>query len=397
MTIETAMWFALGFLVAAVLGLVLMASLWRRAVRLTTRRVEASVPADAEAALAEKDLQAARFARDLRRHELALADLRRRNTEERVAVGRQTIALDEMRQARDAEIARVEAGLAREAARAEEIAAREATIRQRDEDLASARTTIGRLEETVADLETTIASLENTVQERDVEIATRKTEVVARETQIEALQAELAEKKGRIDELRKTLGLAETVVTQEKDRADRLDRRIERLVADVADREEIADRRHRELERARQALTSANARIAALNQRSDGTPAARVGDNVEHSVDLLERQKADLEARLETAERERDRLAAKLADVDRSRPPSDGATIRTALREQMADLAAEMVRLTSAVERGDGAIAEILARPETGAGPRPSLADRIRAVRAAQGAAAARGRAGRAG
>ena len=58
MTIETAMWFALGFLVAAVLGLVLMASLWRRAVRLTTRRVEAGVPADAEAALARADVVA---------------------------------------------------------------------------------------------------------------------------------------------------------------------------------------------------------------------------------------------------------------------------------------------------------------------------------------------------
>ncbi len=391
MTIETAMWFALGFLVAAVAALVLMASLWRRAVRLTTRRVAAGVPADAEAALAEKDLQAARFARDIRRHELALADLRRRNTEERVAVGRQTIALDEMRQARDAEIARVEAGLGREAGLAEEIAARDAAIRQRDEDLAAARAAIGRLEETIADHETTIGSLENTVQERDVEIAARKLEIDARQTQIEGLQTELGEKKARIDELRKTLGLAETVVAQEKDRADRLDRRIERLVADVADREEIADRRHRELERARQALTSANARIAALNQKPDGAAAARLGDNVEHSVDLLERQKADLEVRLETAERERDRLAAKVREIERGRPSNDQAATRERLREQIADLAAEMVRLSGAVERGDGTIAAILARPEAEGGPRPSLADRIRAVRAAQSAAVARG------
>ncbi|MDK9697720.1 MAG: hypothetical protein OEL76_15165 [Siculibacillus sp.] len=386
MTIEWAMWFALGFLVAAVSALVLMSALWRRAVRLTTRRVAASVPPDAEAALAEKDFQAARFARDIRRMELALSDLRRRNTEERVAVGRQTIALDEMRQARDAEIARVEAGLAREAGLAAEIAARDATLQERAEELTARAATIGRLEDTVADHETTIASLNRSIEERDVEIAARRLEIEARETQIDGLKSEIAQKNGRIDELRKTLGLAETVVAQEKDRADRLDRRIERLVADVADREEIADRRHRELERARHALTSANARIAALTQKSDGGEGGpRLGDNADRSIELLETQKRELENRLEAAEGERDRLAAALRERDRT---GDGVATRTHLREEIADLAAEMVRLADAVEGNDARIAEILAAPGPVDGPRPSLADRIRALRAAQKSAA---------
>jgi chromosome segregation ATPase len=394
MTIEWAMWFALGFLVAAVMALVLMASLWRRAVRLTTSRIAGSVPKDATAALAEKDLQAARFARDVRRFELTLADLRRRNTEERVAVGRQTIALDEMRQARDAEIARVEAGLAREAALTAEIAARDTALAERAEELAARVATIARHEETIADHETTISSLSNSIAGRDVEIASRKLEIDAKETQIDALKAEILQKNARIDELRKTLGLAETVVAQEKDRADRLDRRIERLVADVADREEIADRRQRELERARQALTSANARIAALTRKAEGgDEAAKLGDNVERSVDLLEHEKRELEARLEAAERERDRLAATMRETDRGRPDGDGASARAKLREEIADLAAEMVRLTGAVEGGDAKIAEILAASSPGDGPRPSLADRIRALRAAQkSGAGARGR-----
>jgi chromosome segregation ATPase len=333
--------------------------------------------------LAEKDLQAARFARDVRRFELTLSDMRRRNTEERVAVGRQTIALDEMRQARDAETARVEAGLAREAALTAEIAARDATLAERAENLATRNATIVRLEETIADHETTIASLHGTIEGRDVEIATRKLDIDAKETRIEALEAEIRQKSGRIDELRKTLGLAETVVAQEKDRADRLDRRIERLVADVADREEIADRRQRELERSRQALTSANARIAALSQKlesADGEP--RPGDNVEHSVELLENRTRDLESHLEAVERERDRLAAALRETETG--PAGGAATRAKLREEIADLAAEMVRLTGAVENGDGKIAEILAASSGGDGPRPSLADRIRALRAAQ-------------
>ena len=394
MTIEWAMWFALGFLVAAVTALVLMASLWRRAVRLTTSRIAGSVPKDATAALAEKDLQAARFARDVRRYELTLSDLRRRNTEERVAVGRQTIALDEMRQARDAEIARVEAGLAREAALTAEIAARDAALTERAEELAARAATIARHEETIADHETTISSLASAVAGRDVEIASRKLEIDAKETQIDALKAEIVQKNGRIDELRKTLGLAETVVAQEKDRADRLDRRIERLVADVADREEIADRRQRELDRSRHALTSANARIAALTRKAEGgDEAAQPGDNVQRSVDQLEHEKRDLESRLEAAERERARLAAALGAADRASPGGNGAAARGKLREEIADLAAEMVRLTGAVEGGEAKIAEILAAPSSGDGPRPSLADRIKALRAAQKpGAGARGR-----
>ncbi len=383
MTIEWAMWFALGFLVAAVLALVVMAASWRRAVRLTTRRIAASVPADAAAALAEKDLQSARFARDVRRFELTLSDLRRRNTEERVAVGRQTIALDEMRQARDAEVARVEAGLAREAALGAEIVVRDTMLAERAEDLVARDATIARHEETIADHEATIASLHGTIGGRDVELATRRLDIDAKQTRIEALESEVRQKNGRIDELRKTLGLAETVVAQEKDRADRLDRRIERLVADVADREEIADRRQRELERSRQALTSANARIAALSQKLEsGDGAPRPGDNVEHSVELLENRTRDLESRLEAAERERDRLAAALRETETG--PAGGSATRAKLREDIADLAAEMVRLTGAVENGDGKIAEILATSSGVDGPRPSLADRIRALRAAQ-------------
>ena len=385
MTIEWAMWFALGFLVAAVGALVFMASLWRRAVRLTTRRVTAGLPLDAEGARAERDLMAARFARDVRRFELALADLRRRNAEERVALGRAAIDFDAMRQARDAEIVRVEAGLAREAEQAAVIAARDVAIGERDEDIGAARATIARLQETITELETTIGSLRNEIDERDVTIATRETQAAAQEVCIDGLAADLAEKKARIDELRKTLGLAETVVAQEKDRANRLDRRIERLVADVADREEVADRRQRELERARHGLTSANARLAALAQRPDGA-AGLVAEVDDGEAD---RQRIELEERLAASERERERLAAIVREVERS--AGDGAPTRARLREQIADLAAEMVRLTGAVEGGSPAIEAALTDTSSGDGPRPSLADRIRALRAAS--ASGRGRA----
>lgn len=383
MTIEMAMWFALGFLAAALSALVLMSALWRRAVRLTTRRVVGSVPADAEAAIAEKDLLAARFARDLRRYELALSDLRRRNTDERLAVGRQTEALDAMRLARDAETARAAEGLAREADLARRITDLDADLATRAEEVAAAHAAVEAHLETIADRDTTIATLERAVEARDVEISARTTQIAAREVTIDGLKAEIAEKKGRIDDLRRTLGLAETAVAQEKDRADRLDRRIERLVADVADREDVADRRHRELERARQALTSANARIAALTQRAGAEGPAGIGDNADRTIDLLEEQLRDLANRLEAAESERDRLAASVGERRREAGGDGDAPTRAVLRERIADFAAEMVRLAGAVEGEVSPLGRTADGGEAEDGPRPSLADRIRALRAA--------------
>ena len=109
MSIEWAMWFALGFLSAGILALLLMTAVWRRAVRLTTRRVRAAVPAGVDAVRAEADLLRARHAREGRRFELALADLRHRNAEERLEAGRWNAEADRLRGALEAENGRREA------------------------------------------------------------------------------------------------------------------------------------------------------------------------------------------------------------------------------------------------------------------------------------------------
>ncbi len=379
MVIEWAMYFALGFLSAGVLALALMSALWRRAVRLTTRRVETRLPADIEAVVAEKDMAAARFARDLRRLEMALADLRRQNAEERIEVGRQRVALDVMRQARDGETARVEAGLAREVALAEEIAERDRRLAERAEELSEAQRRIDELEADVGEHVSSIAGLERDIEDRDVEVATRKTEIGALMVQIEAARERSAEQLRRVDDLTTEKGRAETLAAQERDRADRLDKRIERLVADVADREDVADRRQRELERAREALTMANARIALLGNRAGET--AQPGDNLLRSLDLLETRNRDLEARLTASEQEATRLRAGGAAA--------GEVTREGLRDQIAGLAAEMALITGALEGPGSPIDRIVAGAASGTGGQPTLAERIRVLRAAAGGGAA--------
>ena len=70
--LESLMFSALGFLVACVLAVLLAPPLWRRAVRLTTRRIESTMPMTVSDIQADKDELRAEFAIKLRQLELAL-------------------------------------------------------------------------------------------------------------------------------------------------------------------------------------------------------------------------------------------------------------------------------------------------------------------------------------
>ena len=70
--IETVMLIALGFTVASLLALLIAPALWRRAVKLTTRKIEATMPISVADINADKDLLRAEYAVEMRRLELAL-------------------------------------------------------------------------------------------------------------------------------------------------------------------------------------------------------------------------------------------------------------------------------------------------------------------------------------
>lgn len=76
--IETAMLVALGFTAASLLALLMAPALWRRAVRLTTRKIEATMPMSVSDITADKDQIRAEYAVELRRLELDLERARER-------------------------------------------------------------------------------------------------------------------------------------------------------------------------------------------------------------------------------------------------------------------------------------------------------------------------------
>ncbi|MCF6326369.1 MAG: hypothetical protein L3J21_03640 [Devosiaceae bacterium] len=78
MIIENVMYFVLGFMGAGLLSLMIMPSIWRRAIRLTKKRIEAATPMTMSEFRADKDQLRAEFALSTRRLEMNVETLRSR-------------------------------------------------------------------------------------------------------------------------------------------------------------------------------------------------------------------------------------------------------------------------------------------------------------------------------
>ena len=76
------MYFALGGLAASLLALAILPAVWRRAVRLTKKRIEAATPITMSEFRADKDQLRAEFALSTRRLEMNVEALRRRLSEQ---------------------------------------------------------------------------------------------------------------------------------------------------------------------------------------------------------------------------------------------------------------------------------------------------------------------------
>jgi len=111
--IESIMFFSAGFLVASLLGLALISSVHHRAVRLTQRRLEDSIPVSLTEIQADRDKLRAEFAMSIRRLEMTVEQLEATVTNQRGDLARKGEA-----------IARLKAQLNNKNADADELGAR---------------------------------------------------------------------------------------------------------------------------------------------------------------------------------------------------------------------------------------------------------------------------------
>src|SRR6187401_667059 len=91
--IEPIMYFGIGFLVAALIGLVVVPLVHNRAVRLTMRRLEAATPLSMAEIQADKDQLRAEFAMSTRRLELSVEQMKSKTTSQLAELGKKTDAI----------------------------------------------------------------------------------------------------------------------------------------------------------------------------------------------------------------------------------------------------------------------------------------------------------------
>jgi predicted nucleic acid-binding Zn-ribbon protein len=401
--IQSLLFFGFGFLSALLLALLVAPSFWRRATRLTERRIQATLPLTMNEIQAEKDALRAEFAMATRRLEMKVKELKDRVASQMVEIERGRQQLQQTTEERDRLL---EEGGALGTKNAE----LEAALKASSDQLETISRKLDEITAQVEGKDAEISRLDMAATDANLEVSNRQIELVARETEIAKLKGDLTrlrEQRRESEEKLRQTGIdnksGREALKAERARANELERRLERALATVADREEALERRERELARLREnsdkpADTAETAPVpetgnigeaaagrSALSPENGEVPAATAAlPERQEALARLAAERKRLEERLTTLTRENRRLRTASLSAPEPAPAAAPRPGEMALREQIGNLAAEMVALTALIEGPDSPIDKALAAPEAAlpGGP-PSLAERVRALREA--------------
>ncbi|TIN43479.1 MAG: hypothetical protein E5Y32_19675 [Mesorhizobium sp.] len=378
--VQSVLFFVLGFLCAGFLALMIAPAIWRRAVMLTRKRIEGSMPLTLAEIQAEKDRIRAEFAMATRRLEMSVKALREKSAEQLVEIGRGREALKELAlERKDKE----------QALSALEVKGED--LRQRKDQLQLLSDRLAQTEDALEKRVLELKKLEHMYDDASFSSSSRQIELVARESELQKLADDISVLRGqrkeadrRHQEIAAESKAARDALKAEKKRTGELDKKIERLLATLADREDKLERREKEIARLREKLKSESVENASAAVRLVGAQGSQadvaVKGDMEKAIARLDSDWEQLEARLTALASENKRLKTDLAADAASR--SEGAS--AALREQMSDLAAQVVALTAKLDGPESPIAKVLAAPNPPGSGERSLADRVRALQQAE-------------
>ena len=179
--IEIVMLVALGFTLASLLALFIAPAAWRRAVRLTTRKLEATLPISLRDINADKDLLRAESAVEIRRLELALEQAKERAARHLMERNLHTVEIGKL----ESEIASLRSGVL-EKTRAGEVL--EQTVRRH-----------------IPGLEAQLAQAAQLIAAREVELASRAVAIGNQNDALDLAQKMIRRQEQEIDRLRQAL------------------------------------------------------------------------------------------------------------------------------------------------------------------------------------------------
>jgi hypothetical protein len=416
--IEPIMYIAIGFLVAGLLVIGVIPMVHARAVRLTQRRLEAITPMSMAEIHADKDQLRAEFAMATRRLEISVEQMKAKTTSQLAEIGKKSDAIGRLKIELGEKAAELLAAEAKINAMEEELHGTQRDLTTRSEAL---RESERKLEERGSELARNSARLNESSLNSD----SQRIEIVALQAQhdvlkgrIESYENEVRDLEARLSTQTEAAETANALLAEERIKTDAFAGRIkgfEKQLIEQTTEAEILSRRVPELlARLDEHERMAAEREFAAEELRGQAAAAQQGESelrgelsardTRHRVSLetLSAEKARLDERLREALAEREQLQRELAAV-RQDAENAGAAERmeaAVLRERINDVAAEVARLTAAIEGPSSPIDAILAadtgRPHAGANggddkrdgapagnggeTKGSLADRIRAL-----------------
>ena len=413
--IEPIMYFGIGFLVAALIGLVVVPLVHGRAVRLTMRRLEAAAPLSMAEIQADKDQLRAEFAMSTRRLEMSVEQLKAKSTSQLAELGKKGDSIN-----------RLKVELGEKTATIFALEARDKNLRDQlratEEEFAVKTNAMHDAQRTLSDKQAELSNLMGELGERSIVADSQKIEIIALKTQVEALQErldgnarelkvvedrrdaervelkaatqELLFERGRVENLGRRIGELEQQLIAQTKEAEILGRRAQDLESRLGEQSRLLNQSEFELRHLREELETARKVESDLR-----TTVIEIEGRSNSATLNLRTENTQLQASIAHIKEERDRFARELGAMKRETEEAWASerVENALLRERINDVAAEVARLASALEGPNSPIDALLAaensrehkddiattvRAEVGLGEpsNSNLADRIRAL-----------------
>jgi chromosome segregation ATPase len=396
--IEPIMYLAIGFLVSMLFGLMIVPLVHNRAVRLTTRRLEAATPLSMAEIQADKDQLRAEFAMSARRLEMSVDQLRNKTTSQLAELGKKSDAINRMKIELGEKNATIFGLEAREKAVKEQ-------LRATEEEFAAKTELLRGAEAALTDKQAELARINHELSDRSMTADTRQVELVAVRTQIEQLQGrvsdaekEFAETQARLAQERTESEKATSELNDARGRVENLSQRVNdldrQLIVQVKEAEMLGSRvndlearlatqgkllAEREYENNQLKQTNAAAERIMMDLRNElATTSSSGGSSA--ALEKLRAEKSALEEQLSATRDERAKLQRDINAIQQQ-AESSWATERmenALLRERINDIAAEVAKLAMQLEGPNSAIEAMLAAepaaPKTPAKPANDIA-----------------------
>ncbi len=413
--IEPIMFVGIGVFITGLLVLGVIPLVHARAVRLTMRRLEALTPLSMAEIQADKDQLRAEFAMSTRRLEMSVEQMKAKTINQLADIGKKSEAIGRLKLELGEKTAALFALEAKERQLTDDLQATESELATSSADLEETRRALAEAQAELSQISSSFHDSSAATDSQRVELVALRaqTEVlkgqiesseqeskeledrlVAKTFEVDALSQQLADERGRADQLGNRLGEVDRQIIVRTTETEVLERRVQELTARfdeqrrfLGDRESVSDRLRAELAAAQKTEADIRSALADAENRH------------RFAAETIRAEKGLVEDELRQAQEEHARLQREIASMKRDAENAwaNERMENAILRERINDVAAEVARLTAALEGPGSRIDTLLATegstsaaPNGGNGappiapgvaePKGSLADRIRAL-----------------